>query len=177
MKIVLFFFVLSNISIASDTAIKSAARKEVKSFLALIKHVDKKKLGFNPKETEISEDKFKGDVVFGDSMEYLRLFKADVNNDGNSEYLVTYSAGGSTSSSGVMCVVTKDAKVIEFDNVVSWNLWTYKNGDMSKFHGDIAKPFIVKRKNKIILRFLDLFPKKKVQVIEYLWSMKSFKKI
>lgn len=149
--------------------------KGANAYLNAAKSVEPKLLGFDPKAATVTNENTEGAAKISSGSQSIMVYDVDANNDGQNEYVAIYVGGGSLGTSGIMSVIEKNGKVIEFDKVVSSSLWGDDSGDLAKLHLWLAAPAIVKRDGKIIIRYLDTKPK--TLFTEYLWEGKSFTKI
>jgi hypothetical protein len=179
-KIVLVF-VLSLSAFAKDDIVFPIGEKEIKKFLTHIEHMDPLSVGFEPEKVKIlPENKEGSSTITVDNKEY-QVYDIDINHDSTNEYVIIYLRGGSMNTSGILNVISqKMNEIVKADDyniskVISKSLWNDNSGDLSKFHLFLARPFIVKRDNQFILRYLDTKPKQKIT--EYVWKNKGFKKI
>jgi hypothetical protein len=95
-----------------------------------------------------------------------RIYKADVNNDGHVELVLTLHGQGSGRYSSVEAVFqpTPDGLVeLSFERVVIQSL--FPDDDMSKFHLSLAVPFLVRMNNTVYMGFDD-----NVRPIYYCWD-------
>ena len=97
-----------------------------------------------------------------------------ISNDGKNEYVALYFAGGSLKTSGLLNVVTRDGRVLEFNKIVSQSLWEDPTGDLSKFHLWLADPPIIRKGGQYLIRYLNKIPS--FSIVEYIWKNDKIKK-
>jgi hypothetical protein len=94
------------------------------------------------------------------------LYQADINNDGQSEWVLVYPCEGSMCTSGIAGVYqSKDQQLqaIHFDEVIASNF----NLDMSKWYLYLDASSFSQQKGKILMNFYNSRP---TQVCSYLWQ-------
>ncbi len=94
------------------------------------------------------------------------LYQADINNDGQPEWVLVYSCEGSMCTSGIAGVYqSKDQQLqaIHFDEVIASNF----NLDMSKWYLYLNASSFSQYKGKILMNFYNSRP---AQVCSYLWQ-------
>lgn len=174
-------FVFTGTLFASGKPIEALDSEGLKVFLEHTQFMDPAGIGFDPSEAKIVSKKEGKPAILQVRQNSYQIYNVDLNNDKNNEYIITYLSSGSMATSGVLNVLSqveeKIVKTKDFDlkKIISKSLWGDSSGDLSKFHLFTAKPFIVKKKGKFVMRFLDKMPKNKIT--EYLWSNKTFKKL
>jgi hypothetical protein len=179
--IVILTILLTPMIWASSVSMAPLNKKGLYDFLRHIQYMPPMEVGFAPAEAKIiSKGKNKSSFLDANNNTY-QVYDVDLNNDSKREYVIVYLDSGSMRTSGVLKVLSQEqnkviqAKDFEIKKIISKNLWKDESGDMSKFHLFVANPFIIKRKGKIVMRFLDTKPNRKVT--EYTWSNKEFKKL
>lgn len=127
-------------------------KKYLKQFVNLIKHSN---LPENIKQQYMWNNNYNN--ITDNSSDSFTLYKADINNDGKAEYIITYM-GGSGAYTGV------------------GDIFNYVNGDLvhlrNPFGGErwylfLADPFIVKKNGRYYLRFFNTEP---AANCVYLWQ-------
>ncbi|MBC7538250.1 MAG: hypothetical protein H7281_05480 [Bacteriovorax sp.] len=182
--IVAFLNILTSMNVfaAKDTFSKSEivyplGKQEIVKFLNLLKDpINQKVTNLQNAPVTFQEIPQEGSAVFSIGPESYLLYLNDLNNDGNKEYLLTYLHSGSGDYSGIEGAYTiNNGKVtsLNLDKIIVKNL--FPNGDMSRFHSYLAKPFVVRVDRKIYLRFQDQ-PSAK-NIFTYFWHESEFKKI
>jgi hypothetical protein len=144
--------------------------------------MDPTSIGFDPKKAQAKPNNKEGASLLTVGSQELFVYDIDLNHDNRKEFVVIYIRGGSMNTSGILSVIPqpeqdKIVKTINYDikTIINKNLWARSSKDMSRFHLFLARPFIVKRKNQYIMRFLDTKTTRKIT--EYLWKKRSFKRL
>lgn len=100
-----------------------------------------------------------------------QLYKADINNDGNDEYLLAaYDQQGTLHESwvdNIFLIKGDQLTPVDFANLIQKNLGV----DQERWYLFLADPFIVKKNGKYYLRFYDTNP---AQFCAYLWQNNKF---
>ncbi len=116
-------------------------------------------------------DKYKRYLVSGmllkPGYQSFSLYRVDINNDGQPEWVLVSQCEGSMCSSGIEGVYKSKDRVLEdisFDNVIVSN---FNLGDMSKWYLFTDNPLFTLLKEKTLLNFYNGVPP---QVCSYLWQ-------
>ena len=142
---ILLCFLIASYAIAVDEVIKPLGRASIEQFLtkapqAVPKHI-------------LGKDNAEGAAMMFVDHDAYQLYEADLDNKGESEFILTYISSGVASGSGIESVWQKQGKELkkmDFSSLLP-----------KRTHLHLAKPFLVKRNSKIIMRFNDPTPTNK----------------
>lgn len=166
---IICFLMTLNVS-AADEAVRPVGTTVVKKFLAEAK---------NPiPNVVLGKENQDGSAMFFEDHNAFELYEVNVDNEGETEFVLTTIMSGTFTYSGIRSIWKKEKeglRNIEFDKIVSKTFFKNDFGDIKDFHQNTAKPFIVKRDGKVILRYQD--QKLKNKIIEYMLTGKVLKKL
>ena len=149
-------------------------KTEAQKYLSLVQNHSYSSIGFSPLEAKVEQEPGQSSAIILEGVRSIRVYFLDINNDGKNEYVALYFAGGSLKTSGILNVVTRDGKVLEFHKIVSRSLWEDPTGDLSKFHLWLADPPIIRKGGQYLIRYLNKTPS--FSIVEYIWKNDQIKK-
>lgn len=145
----------------------------LKRFVDMYKQSDDIKVrGYKSLNVELKwNNEYRPHLVGGSLLSHDRagflLYRVDINNDNEPEWVLVYLCEGSMCTSGIEAVYKSNGQVlaeVPFDDVITAN---FNLGDMSRWYLFIDDPLFTVQKGKVVFNFCNRMP---VQVCSYMWE-------